>query len=160
MEQVIMTMAVNFARIDKLRRGCISAFSRGGNVTHYFCQCQELGADLQPGAINRIRIDEKTNTVIFESKLDGTARGCEIVRFTDEQDTVTTELSQYLRQKMALGGRNEKNLATGKVSNMLHADDIYGVLCNHFPSQCTIESSTKRIRPEYAHQERGFRISE
>src|ERR1700683_1943075 len=37
-EEVMMMMAVNFPRREKLRRGCISAFSGGGGVTHYFCQ--------------------------------------------------------------------------------------------------------------------------
>jgi hypothetical protein len=155
-EEVIMMMAVNFPRRERLRRGYISAFSSGGSVTHNFCQCQEFRTNLQTGAVSGIWIYEEADAVVLQSKLDGTSGGCEVICFADYKDTLATEFGQDLGQQMTLRGRDEQDLAASDISNALYPTDTCRMLRNYFSSQRVIERASKRVRPENADQERGI----
>src|ERR1700735_544854 len=133
-EQPNAMMGVNFPRIEKLRTGRISALSSDGSVTHYFCQCQELGTNLQPGAAGGIGIDEKTDAIVLQSELDDTSRRGKIICFADDQDALAAKLDQDLGQMAALGSRDEQDLAAGDIRHTFYSNDTDGVICNELSS--------------------------
>jgi hypothetical protein len=126
-------MEVNLRQSEKLGRERISA-SPGGSVANYFCQCQELRTNLEPGAVSSIGIDEETDAVVLESELDCTPGRCEIICFSDYQDTLAAKLDQDLGQMAALGSGDEQDLATDDVSHALYSRNTGRVLGNELSS--------------------------
>jgi hypothetical protein len=126
-------MEVNLPQGEKLGPESISA-SPGGSVADYFCQCQELRTNLEPGAVSCIGIDEETDAVVLESELDCTPGRCEIVRFSDYQDTLAAKLDQDLGQMAALGSSDEQDLATDDVRHALYSRDTDRMPGNEFSS--------------------------
>jgi hypothetical protein len=109
-EQVIITMAVNFPRIETLYRELISVLCRGRRVTHDGGQGQQFGAEFQSGAIRSVRIYEETDTALIDSKLDDTAGGGKSIRFTDDENVLATQLGGDLgcvreRERKGFGSR-------------------------------------------------------
>src|SRR6202046_5659497 len=158
-EQHTLTMEVSLPRSEKLAREGISTFS-GGRVAHYFCQCQELRTDLEPGAVGGIGIDEETDAVILESELDCPSGRSKIICFSDYQNAFAAKLDQDFRQMAALGSRDELDLAADDIRRPLHSRDTNRMLRGEPSSLHIIKSGANWIRPKNAYRERILGVRE
>jgi hypothetical protein len=159
-EQVIITMAVNFPRIETLYRELISVLCRGRRVTHDGGQGQQFGAEFQSGAIRSVRIYEETDTALIDSKLDDTAGGGKSIRFTDDENVLATQLGGDLGQTVAFASGNEKDLAADYVGSSLHTKKSYGATLNSMPEQRVVERAAEGVGPENTNQKGRLGICE
>src|SRR5580658_2903209 len=154
--QVTRMMRVSFCPMETRRRVCISAPVALSAVVNNVREREQARADLQPGAVGGVRVDQESDVVVLDGKLDRAARLRKSVGFSHHQHVgAFPPLEDFLHARF-FRRADEYHLAMADVRNLFAAFHRYAAVCNHLALQQIVHGAAEWVQAEDADGETGF----
>src|ERR1700728_3814417 len=147
---VTKMMRVSFCPMETRRRVCISAPVVLPAVVDDVREREQVRADLQSGPVGGIHIDQESDVVVLDGKLNRAASLRKSVGFSHHQHARAFQPVEDFLQVRFFRRADEYHLAMTDVRNLFAAFHGYAAVCDHLALQQIVHRAAERVHAEDA----------